>query len=84
MLHLKDMKELQHFSGDGGDPSQWMALFPYMTSVGDGVLDIKGIVAQGAAGSGLSILWSKQDTVANPGKKLHSGGRRSYLLKLPG
>ena len=74
MLHLKDMKELQHFSGNGGDPSQWMALFPYMTSVGDGVLDIKGIVRR-RTGSGLSITSSSRTRW--PTRKLHSGGRRT-------
>ena len=65
MLHLKDMKELHRFKGDGGDPSQWIELFPYMTSVGDGVLDIKGIVAQ-AHRSGVEHYFVEQDMVANP------------------
>lgn len=33
-----------HFSGDGGDPKQWIELFPYMTSAGSGVLDLKLIL----------------------------------------
>jgi sugar phosphate isomerase/epimerase len=64
-LHLKDMKELKHFSGDGGDPSQWIELFPYMTSVGDGVLDIQGIVSQ-ARQAGVEHFIVEQDMVANP------------------
>lgn len=81
MLHLKDMKELRHFSGDGGDPSQWMALFPYMTAVGDGVLDIKGIVAQ-AHRVGVEHYFVEQDTVANPEVALQRAA--DYLLELPG
>ena len=79
LLHLKDMKELRHFKGDGGDPSQWIELFPYMASVGDGVLDVKGIVAQ-AQKSGVEHLFVEQDMVANPTLAL----RRSadFLLKL--
>jgi len=79
LLHLKDMKELRHFKGDGGDPSQWIELFPYMTSVGDGVLDIKGIIAQ-AQKSGVEHLFVEQDMVADPAIAL----RRSadFLLKL--
>jgi sugar phosphate isomerase/epimerase len=79
MLHLKDMKELKHFKGDGGDPSQWIELFPYMTTVGDGVLDIKGIVAQ-AEKSGIEHLFVEQDMVADPALAL----RRSadFLQKL--
>lgn len=79
LLHLKDMKELRHFKGDGGDPSQWIELFPYMTSVGDGVLDIKGIIAQ-AQKSDVKYLFVEQDMVADPAVAL----RRSadFLLKL--
>lgn len=79
LLHLKDMKELRHFRGDGGDPGQWIELFPYMTSVGDGVLDIKGIIAQ-ALMSGVKHLFVEQDMVADPAVAL----RRSadFLLKL--
>lgn len=65
MLHLKDMKKLVHFKGDGGDPSQWEALFPYMTSVGDGVIDMKGIVRQ-AQRNGVEYYFVEEDTVANP------------------
>lgn len=79
MLHLKDMKELRHFKGDGGDPSQWMALFPYMAPVGDGVLDIKGIVAQ-ARRIGVEHYFVEQDTVANPEVALKHAA--DYLLKL--
>ena len=80
MLHLKDMKEQHRFKGDGGDPSQWMELFPYMTSVGDGVLDIKGIVAQGRR-SGVEHFFVEQDTVANPEVALRRAA--DFLLKLP-
>jgi sugar phosphate isomerase/epimerase len=50
-----------------------------MTTVGDGVLDIKGIVAQ-AQKSGVEHLFVEQDMVADPGVAL----RRSadFLLKL--
>jgi sugar phosphate isomerase/epimerase len=65
MIHLKDMKELKRFKGDGGDPTQWVELFPYMTSVGDGVLDIQAIVAQAHA-SGVEHFIVEQDIVANP------------------
>lgn len=79
MLHMKDMKERRRFKGDGGDPGQWMELFPYMTAVGDGVIDIKGIVAQ-AHRSGVEHYFVEQDMVTDPRVAL----RRSadYLLKL--
>jgi sugar phosphate isomerase/epimerase len=79
MLHLKDMKERRQFRGDGGDPSQWIELFPYMTSVGDGVLDIKGIVSQGRR-SGVEHFFVEQDMVANPQVALKRSA--DFLLKL--
>lgn len=44
LLHIKDMKENVSFDGDGGTPDQWIKLFPYMRTAGDGVLDIKAII----------------------------------------
>jgi sugar phosphate isomerase/epimerase len=79
MLHLKDMKERRQFKGDGGDPSQWIELFPYMTSVGDGVLDIKGIVSQGRR-SGVEHFFVEQDMVADPQVALKRSA--DFLLKL--
>ena len=38
LMHLKDMKEKVRFSGDGGDPGQWIELFPYMTNADNGIL----------------------------------------------
>lgn len=44
-LHVKDMSKDVRFSGDGGDMGQWMALFPYLTDAGSGVLPLKEILA---------------------------------------
>ena len=65
MLHVKDMKELQHFAGDGGDAGQWMALFPNMASAGAGVLDLDAIVST-ALETGVEHFFVEQDMVANP------------------
>lgn len=65
LMHLKDMKEKKTFSGDGGDPQQWIELFPYMTTAGSGVLDLKGIISQ-AQTSGVKHFFVEQDMVANP------------------
>lgn len=73
MLHLKDMKERKRFRGDGGDSMQWVELFPYMTTAGDGVLDLRAIVAQ-AKRSGVEHYFVEQDIVANPEVAL----KRSY------
>lgn len=65
LMHLKDMKELQHFAGDGGDAGQWMALFPNMASAGTGVLDLDAIVSA-ALETGVEHFFVEQDMVANP------------------
>jgi sugar phosphate isomerase/epimerase len=65
MMHLKDMTELRYFSGDGGDPGQWVELFPLMTSTGSGVLDLEGIV-NAASQAGVEHFFVEQDMVSNP------------------
>ena len=65
LMHLKDMKELRHFEGDGGDAGQWMALFPNMASAGAGVLDLDAIVGA-ALETGVEHFFVEQDMVANP------------------
>ena len=79
MLHMKDMKEIHHFKGDGGDPGQWIELFQYMTPVGDGAIDIRGIVAQ-AHRAGVEHFIVEQDMVANPQVALKRSA--DFLLKL--
>jgi sugar phosphate isomerase/epimerase len=65
MLHLKDMKEKKTFSGDGGNAEQWIPLFPFMTTAGDGVMDLKGIVKK-AKEIGVEHYFVEQDMVASP------------------
>jgi Sugar phosphate isomerases/epimerases len=64
-LHLKDMKEITHFKGDGGSADQWIDLWPLMTSVGSGAMDIPAIVHQ-AQQSGVKHFFVEQDLVDNP------------------
>lgn len=65
LMHLKDMSELKYFEGDGGDASQWMALFPLMASTGSGALDLEAIIDTALAG-GVEHFFVEQDMVANP------------------
>ena len=65
MLHLKDMKSIHYFSGDGGGPDQWTELFQYMTYLGDGAIDLQGILSV-AEKSGVEHFFVEQDTVASP------------------
>jgi sugar phosphate isomerase/epimerase len=65
MIHLKDMKEVKRFPGDGGDSSQWISLFPYMTSCGEGVLDLPAIITA-AKQNGAEHYFVEQDMVQSP------------------
>jgi hypothetical protein len=56
------MSKQVRFSGDGGDPKQWIELFPYMTSAGSGVLDLKTILTH-AKKSGMEHFIVEQDRV---------------------
>lgn len=60
LMHLKDMKGQHRFSGDGGDASQWIELFPHMTYLGDGTADITGII-EAARASGVDHFFVEQD-----------------------
>lgn len=60
MLHLKDMRGSRRFAGDGGSPSEWISLFPYLTYLGDGSLDIKGIIDT-AKRTGVEHYFVEQD-----------------------
>ncbi|MGN7515868.1 MAG: sugar phosphate isomerase/epimerase family protein [Allomuricauda sp.] len=64
-MHLKDMKEITTFKGDGGTADQWIELFPLMTSVGKGAMDIPAIV-DAAQKSGVKHFFVEQDVVENP------------------
>jgi len=65
LMHVKDMTKKVHFSGDGGDSKQWIELFPYMTTAGSGVLDLKTILTKAKA-SGVQYFIVEQDMVAEP------------------
>jgi sugar phosphate isomerase/epimerase len=65
LLHLKDMKVKKTFSGDGSNLGQWMELFPMMTTAGDGVMDLAGIVKK-AQSLGIKHYLVEQDMVAEP------------------
>jgi sugar phosphate isomerase/epimerase len=65
LMHVKDMVKKVHFSGDGGDPKQWIELFPYMTTAGNGVLDLKSIISK-AKENGTKHFIVEQDMVKEP------------------
>ena len=65
LMHLKDMIKQVRFSGDGGDPKQWIELFPYMTDAGSGVLDLKNILSH-AKKSGVEHYIVERDLAPDP------------------
>lgn len=65
MMHVKDMAKKVQFSGDGGDAKQWIALFPYMTTAGSGIIDLPAILAKAKA-SGVQHFFVEQDMVNHP------------------
>lgn len=79
MLHIKDMKHKTQFSGDGGDASQWVALWGEMTTAGDGVLDLISLFKQ-AKKSGIEHYIVEQDLVSDPNIALKKS--IDYLKKI--
>ncbi|NND32635.1 MAG: sugar phosphate isomerase/epimerase [Saprospiraceae bacterium] len=69
LLHIKDMKPRKEFSGDGNDAPQWIELFPFMTSAGDGDLGVEEIV-ETAQSTGVEHFIVEQDMVVNPERAL--------------
>ena len=78
-MHVKDMKQKMHFSGDGGDSKQWIELFPYMTTAGNGVLNVKSIITK-AKENGVKYFIVEQDMVNEPQKALKAS--YDYLASL--
>lgn len=71
LMHIKDMTEVVQFAGDGGDPSQWIELFPKMTDAGSGVLDLAAIIAQ-ARKSGVEHYYLERDLASDADRTLES------------
>lgn len=65
LMHLKDMKRLVTFAGDGSSPDQWYPLLTEMTPLGDGALNLPAILAT-ARRTGVRHFFIEQDLVADP------------------
>jgi sugar phosphate isomerase/epimerase len=78
-MHVKDMSEKVKFSGDGGDSQQWIALFPYLTNAGSGVLDLKAILSA-AKKSGMEHFVVERDLAPSPESDLRASYQ--FLSKL--
>lgn len=80
LLHLKDATEPIRFSGDGGSPDQWMALFPKMTDPGDGVFNIPDVVHQ-ALQSGADHFFLERDLAPDPEKTLRNSFKNLQMIE---
>ena len=78
-MHVKDMAEQVRFSGDGGDPAQWIELFPYIADAGSGVLDLSGVLSA-AMRSGVQHFFLERDQTPTPIETLQ--GSYTYLSSL--
>jgi sugar phosphate isomerase/epimerase len=78
-IHIKDMSKPVRFEGDGGDPKQWIALFPFIADAGRGVLDLPAILSA-AKQSGVSHFFVERDQTSTPDETLR--GSYTYLSSL--
>lgn len=79
LMHIKDMVELVRFEGDGGDPSQWIPLFPNMADAGSGVLDLESII-EAATSAGVEHFYLERDLAPDADQTLNASYR--YLSAL--
>ncbi len=79
LMHIKDMMKRVQFSGDGGDPKQWIELFPFMTDAGSGVMNLKSILLQ-AQKSGMEHFIVERDLAPDP--ELSLTNAHKYLTNL--
>jgi sugar phosphate isomerase/epimerase len=80
LMHIKDMSKDVRFPGDGGDPQQWISLFPYLADPGSGVLDLKKILSH-AKKSGVEHFLLEHDLTKNPDHTLENSYRFLSGLK---
>jgi sugar phosphate isomerase/epimerase len=78
-LHIKDMVKRVRFAGDGGDSSQWIALFPFVADAGRGVLDLPGILSA-AKRLGVEHVFLERDQTPTPDATLRDS--YAYLSSL--
>lgn len=79
MLHIKDMKELSYFSGDGSTPDQWMSLFPQLVAAGEGVMNLSEILRT-AMQNGVEHYFIEHDFAPDPLTNI--GSAANYLRTL--
>lgn len=81
LMHVKDMTKQVRFSGDGGNPQQWVELFPYITDAGSGVLDLKAILSH-AKKAGVESFIIENDVITKPKESLEKAYKYLSSLEL--
>ena len=71
MLHLKDMKTLTHFKGDGSNPDDWIEMFPILVPAGEGVLHLETILKT-ADQTGIEHYFIEHDWAPQPLENIKS------------
>jgi sugar phosphate isomerase/epimerase len=71
MLHVKDMKEVTYFKGNGSNPDEWVELFPQLVPAGEGALPLKDVLKI-AHKSGVEHYFIEQDLAPHPIEDINS------------
>ena len=71
MLHLKDMKTLTYFKGNGSNPAEWIELFPLLVPAGEGVLPLVDILKT-ADQTGVEHYFIEHDWAPSPLENISS------------
>jgi sugar phosphate isomerase/epimerase len=83
LMHIKDMAQRVAVPDDMNNPQAWMALFPYISDAGDGVLDLTAIIAQGLK-SGVQHFLLERDLAPNPLETLQKSYQHLAGLRFNG
>jgi sugar phosphate isomerase/epimerase len=65
LMHVKDMKTIKTFSGDGGSPKEWMEIFPQITTLGTGEVPLDSIIAA-ATKNGVKHFFIEYERAPSP------------------
>ncbi|WP_194775090.1 sugar phosphate isomerase/epimerase family protein [Pararhodonellum marinum] len=79
LMHIKDMREIRTFSGDGSSMQEWMGMFQYLADAGQGKMDLPTIIAKAKA-SGTKHFQVEHDLAKDPEGSLKTN--MAYLENL--
>ncbi|NNE02621.1 MAG: sugar phosphate isomerase/epimerase [Arenibacter sp.] len=65
LMHVKDMKTIKTFKGDGSSPIEWMEIFPQITTLGKGAVSLDAIIAA-ATSNGVKHFFIEYERAPNP------------------